>query len=476
MVKPSSVNVKVVVRCRPLFKKEMESGDQSVVEVLSENTIQAQDKTFHYDRVFPPQSTQDEIFTTVDQLVMDAIDGFNCTIFAYGQTGTGKTFTMQGPDEILHDFEQFSTEDAGIIPRAVQLVFDRLRTDYHDFTVNCSHLELYNEELIDLLGDGKTNLRILEDKKGVRVDGQEERHVRGPLEVLKLLQQGYRIRKTACTNLNDRSSRSHYILTMNIHTRVEKPEGDDILKLGKLNLVDLAGSENVGRSGVQGVNLKEAGMINQSLLTLSRVMIALLKKGASHVPYRESKLTRILQESLGGKTKTVLIATITPGLRSIEDTLSTLRYAKMAKQIENRPEVNQRAQRQLLGEKIAEIEKLKKQIIHESHQYVSNQASNYQQSLTELSSLVNHTITESSSQHEDNVESLNQLESFALCLVDKIRKQKEESERRQELLLNSLQQLTTKIELSEAQQNQETQSFLNFDHLTLKKGNSKGKR
>ncbi|KAL0225532.1 hypothetical protein RCL1_003444 [Eukaryota sp. TZLM3-RCL] len=428
--------IKVAVRIRPLSQKESAQSLNPIVEAdESKRSISVlnggQTQQFYFDGVFSSDTLQEQVYAFVHSSIEACLNGFNASIIAYGQTGTGKTYTMQGPDDILSNPERFSAEFAGIIPRAVQMVFDRLRRDFNDFTVTCSHLELYNEELIDLLGDGSTSLRILEDKKGVRVEGHEERHVRGPVEVFRLLQQGFALRKTAYTNLNERSSRSHCIFTMNIHTREVNSDGEDIVRLGKLNLVDLAGSENVGRSGAQGINLKEAGAINQSLLTLSRVIISLLKKGSTHVPYRESKLTRLLQESLGGKAKTVLIATVTPSSSSVDDTLNTLRYAKLAKQIENRPEVNQRRQKQLLNEKILEVENLKKQIVTESQKFLSEQAQKYNSQLSLLTSAVSSVFEQSTSNHFDNSQRLNSLEASVLNILEQIRIQKEEEAKKQ---------------------------------------------
>ncbi|KAL0229205.1 hypothetical protein GEMRC1_013825 [Eukaryota sp. GEM-RC1] len=476
----SNKNFKVVVRIRPPLDRELTPSYRNIVKVennnkrlIVKNTSETSDHSsssnappiFSFDHVFDHNSTQSDVFeSSAKDAVLSTLIGYNASIIAYGQTGTGKTYTMQGPDDILVSSELFSNEFAGVIPRAVQLVFDRLRSDFSDFTVTCSHLELYNEELIDLLGDGSTNLRILEDRKGVRVDGQEERHVRGPMEVLQLLQQGFKTRKTACTNLNERSSRSHCIFSMNIHTREVNSEGDDVVRLGKLNLVDLAGSENVGRSGAQGINLKEAGMINQSLLTLSRVIVSLLKKrGTTHVPYRESKLTRLLQESLGGRTKTVLVATISSSNLAVEDTLSTLRYAKLAKHIENKPEVNQRKQRQLLADKLAEIENMKKAMILEFQNFLSEQAPHYQNAFMELSQAFSVLSSHCAKEHDKRLDYFEKLEdSRAMDLPTTISNMKDTELDDYSQTVSSLEVFKTKLTSTEEEFNQFT-SGLNLD-------------
>jgi kinesin family protein 11 len=211
--------------------------------------------------------------------------------------------------------------EAGIIPRAVTQIFQTLEKTA-DYSVKVSFLELYNEELIDLLGNSSENIKIFEDhgRKGVTVFGLEEVVVSNASDIFKVLDRGLKMRQTAETNMNKNSSRSHCIFSVTIHTKEPTPEGEEVIKIGKLNLVDLAGSENVGRSGAQNQRKREAGAINQSLLTLGRVITALTEH-SPHVPYRESKLTRLLQDSLGGKTKTCIIATVSPGSSSLEETL-----------------------------------------------------------------------------------------------------------------------------------------------------------
>lgn len=292
--------------------------------------------------------------------------GFNCTIFAYGQTGTGKTYTMSGD---MTESLGLLAPEAGIIPRVLQALFNRLDSDGTENCVRCSFIELYNEELRDLLTpDENAKLKIFDDvsKKGhmtTLVQGMEERHITNAAEGIARLQEGSLRRQVAATKCNDLSSRSHTVFTITVHAKRAGGSGEDFISLGKLNLVDLAGSENIQRSGAENKRAAEAGLINKSLLTLGRVINALVDK-SSHIPYRESKLTRLLQDSLGGRTKTCIIATISPAKSNLEETISTLDYAFRAKNIRNKPQVNTLINKNaLLKEFTAEIEKLKTELI-----------------------------------------------------------------------------------------------------------------
>lgn len=246
-------------------------------------------------------------------------------------------------------------------------MFDELRLMKVEFTMRISYLELYNEELSDLLSsnDG-AQIRIYEDtkKKGsIIVQGLDEIPVRSPSDVFKQLEKGAEKRKMASTLMNAQSSRSHTIFSVHVHITEKSMDGEELVKSGKLNLVDLAGSENISKAGNEkGIRTRETVSINQSLLTLGRVITALVER-TPHVPYRESKLTRLLQESLGGRTKTSIIATISPGHKDLEETLSTLEYAHRAKNIQNRPELNQKVDKKIiLKEYTEEIDRLKRDL------------------------------------------------------------------------------------------------------------------
>lgn len=276
------------------------------------------------------------------------------------------------------------SDEAGIIPRVLQKLFEKLEADDTESLVKCSFIELYNEDLRDLLSaDESAKLKIYDDasKRGhisTVVQGMEEKHIKNAAEGIKVLQDGSLKRQVAATKCNDLSSRSHTVFT--ISTYVKKPNengADEYLSAGKLNLVDLAGSENIQRSGAENKRAAEAGLINKSLLTLGRVINALVDRSA-HIPYRESKLTRILQDSLGGRTKTCIIATISPAKSNLEETISTLDYAFRAKNIKNKPQMNPLLNKKtLLKEFSHEIEKLKSELISTRQRngvYLSNEA------------------------------------------------------------------------------------------------------
>ncbi|KAF5401539.1 Kinesin motor domain protein [Paragonimus heterotremus] len=343
-------NIRVAVRCRPLNKYELEKSALNCVTCTRDKiTVKERNttKVFTFDQVFNPYSKQIDVYNSmVAPVVEEILMGYNCTIFAYGQTGSGKTFTMTGERS---DKLRYAWEDdpmVGIIPRALSHLFENLEQTGADFSVRVSFLEVYNEELFDLLAITETNrLAIYDDvnrKGSVIVKGLREVVVLDKDNVHSVIERGLAKRQTASTLLNAQSSRSHSIFTVTVHIKeINEVSGEELLRIGKLHLVDLAGSESIGRSGAVDKRAREAGSINQSLLTLGRVITALVDH-TPHVPYRESKLTRLLQDSLGGKTKTSIIATISPSTLSLDETLSTLDYAHRAKNIENRPEINLR--------------------------------------------------------------------------------------------------------------------------------------
>ncbi|XRB22654.1 kinesin family member 11 [Pseudoscourfieldia marina] len=377
------VNVQVVLRCRPTSKDETARKLPQVVhcteqtrEVKLVQTLggKQMERTFTFDRVFGPNSRQQDVYdVAISPLVKEVLDGYNCTVFAYGQTGTGKTYTMEG-EKLEHGV---LTSGSGVIPRAVSMIFNELESAEAEYSVKVSFMELYNEEITDLLApevdilaakpkvvDHTRSLALMEDKSGsVQVRGIEERIVKTESEIFAVLTQGSDRRRTAETKLNHQSSRSHSLFTITIHTKESTPEGEELIKCGKLNLVDLAGSENIGRSGAKDARAREAGEINKSLLTLGRVITALVDHHG-YVPYRDSKLTRLLRDSLGGRTKTCIIATVSPSNHCYEETQSTLDYAHRAKNIRNRPEVNMKMTKHAhIKDLTGEIERLKVDLI-----------------------------------------------------------------------------------------------------------------
>ncbi|KAF9532996.1 P-loop containing nucleoside triphosphate hydrolase protein [Crepidotus variabilis] len=397
-------HIQVIIRCRGRSEREMQESSPGIVQIDGPKTkdltietatpvsslgviTSAPSRTYPFDIVFGPEANQSMIYyDVVGPMLEEVLMGYNCTLFAYGQTGTGKTYTMQG--DLSPTPMGNPAANAGVIPRVLFKLFHELEKSYTDFVVKISFVELYNEELRDLLAtdlqaptaltqpmgmaakDAKQandgGLKIFDEankRGGVIIQGLEEIAVRDSKHALALLTKGSERRQIAATKFNDHSSRSHSIFTITVHLKEKTNMGDDLLKVGKLNLVDLAGSENIGRSGAENKRAREAGMINQSLLTLGRVINALVDK-AQHVPYRESKLTRLLQDSLGGRTKTCIIATVSPARSNLEETLSTLDYALRAKSIRNKPELNQRMTRNsLLKEYVAEIDRLKADLL-----------------------------------------------------------------------------------------------------------------
>ncbi|SPO32787.1 related to KIP1 - kinesin-related protein [Ustilago trichophora] len=367
---PRCQQIDVAIEPAPVSSASLLASSSNLVQESS-----TRQKSYHFDQVFGPEADQGMVYQdVVGPILQEVMSGYNCTIFAYGQTGTGKTHTMEG--DLTSQMGTYSSE-AGIIPRSLYRLFHTLELSKEDYSVKATFIELYNEELRDLLSlepsaaessssataskDSHHTLRMYDDArgKGVVIQGLEEVALKDAAHGLAVLRRGSQKRQIAATNCNEQSSRSHSVFTMTVFIKDKGSRGEDVLKIGKLNLVDLAGSENIGRSGAQNGRAREAGMINQSLLTLGRVINALVEKN-SHIPYRESKLTRLLQESLGGRTKTCIIATVSQERANIEETLSTLDYALRAKSIKNRPELNTRMTRSaLIKEYVFEIERLK---------------------------------------------------------------------------------------------------------------------
>ncbi|GMS84082.1 hypothetical protein PENTCL1PPCAC_6257, partial [Pristionchus entomophagus] len=363
-------NVAVAIRVRPPNEKEAKETVVVKTDPI-DRSVTMRNKVFsNFDRVYGQNSRQSDIYKElVKKQVDDVLRGYNCTIFAYGQTGTGKTFTMEGGEgSIEGDWE--TDETTGIIPRSAQHIFTELSAKTGiEYIVRLSYVEIYNEEMIDLLAstssDDKHLIRLFEDpaKKGsIVIHGVEDIPVRCRDDVYRLLKQGTERRRTAETFMNKRSSRSHSVLTISVLIRESLPSGEELVKQGKLRLVDLAGSENIGRSGAEGKRAKEAGNINTSLLALGRVINA-LTTNAIHVPYRESKLTRLLQDSLGGSSITTIIATLSPVNSNFEESVSTLEYAHRAMNIKNKPEVNENVNKKdLFKEYSGQIERLMREL------------------------------------------------------------------------------------------------------------------
>uniref|UniRef100_A0A8C5P1G0 Kinesin-like protein KIF17 n=1 Tax=Jaculus jaculus TaxID=51337 RepID=A0A8C5P1G0_JACJA len=360
----ASESVKVVVRCRPMNQRERELRCQPVVTVDSargqcfiQNPGAADEppKQFTFDGAYYVDHFTEQIYNEIAYPLVEGVtEGYNGTIFAYGQTGSGKSFTMQG----LQD----PPCQRGIIPRAFEHVFESVQcAENTKFLVRASYLEIYNEDVRDLLGtDTKQKLELKEHpEKGVYVKGLSMHTVHSVAQCERVMETGWKNRAVGYTLMNKDSSRSHSIFTISIEIYAVDERGKDHLCAGKLNLVDLAGSERQSKTGATGERLKEATKINLSLSALGNVISALVDGRCKHIPYRDSKLTRLLQDSLGGNTKTLMVACLSPADNNYDESLSTLRYANRAKNIKNKPRINEDPKDALLRQYQEEIKRLK---------------------------------------------------------------------------------------------------------------------
>ncbi|KAL3252325.1 hypothetical protein MRX96_017648 [Rhipicephalus microplus] len=395
-------SVKVVVRCRPMNAKEREQKCQNVVRidcVAGQCTLtnpadrSAPAKTFCFDGAYDSNSTTEQIYDDIVYPIVESVsEGYNGTVFAYGQTGCGKSFSMQGAPR--------APQQKGIIPRSFEHVFEAIAAaDSSKYLVHASYLEIYNEDVRDLLAeDTRKRLDLKEHPdKGVYVPGLSLVPVHDVSSCESVMERGWRNRSVGATLMNADSSRSHSIFT--IHLEQMELNARNSIRTGKLNLVDLAGSERQAKTGASGERLREATKINLSLSALGNVISALVDGRSKHIPYRDSKLTRLLQDSLGGNTRTLMLACISPADVNYDETLSTLRYASRAKNIQNRPCVNEDPKDALLREYRQELERLKQLlsggIVHghaggvvcdaRSNSEVVNQLKNdYEAQMTEL--------------------------------------------------------------------------------------------
>ncbi|XP_036989005.1 chromosome-associated kinesin KIF4A isoform X3 [Artibeus jamaicensis] len=352
------IPVKVALRCRPLVPKEISEGCQMCLSFVpgEPQVVVGNDKSFTYDFVFDPSTEQEEVFNTaVAPLIKGIFKGYNATVLAYGQTGSGKTYSMGG----AYTAEQENEPTVGVIPRVIQMLFKEIdkKSDF-EFTLKVSYLEIYNEEILDLLcppREKASQINIREDpKEGIKIVGLTEKTVLVALDTVSCLEQGNNCRTVASTAMNSQSSRSHAIFTISIEQRKKNDKNSSFRS--KLHLVDLAGSERQKKTKAEGDRLKEGININRGLLCLGNVISALGddKKGG-FVPYRDSKLTRLLQDSLGGNSHTLMIACVSPADSNLEETLNTLRYADRARKIKNKPVVN-------IDPQTAELNHLKRQV------------------------------------------------------------------------------------------------------------------
>ncbi|KAL0829505.1 hypothetical protein ABMA28_003025 [Loxostege sticticalis] len=347
--------VKVVVRCRPLSEKEKNEGYDEVVKVWPERGAvqvynpKGQDKLFTYDAAYDCTADTQTIYDEmVRPLVASVLDGFNGCVFAYGQTGTGKTHTMEG-----------TPDHEGVIPRTFRHIWAHIEnTASPDVThlVSCSYVELYLEDVRDLLAKDCKKLTIRgQELNGFYIPEMTSIVCKSAAEMVRVMRAGNRNRAAGRTDMNEHSSRSHAVFLVTVETA---HRATNRIRVGKLNLVDLAGSERQRKTGASAERLREASRINQALSSLGNVISA-LAENSPHVPYRDSKLTRILQDSLGGNSKTIMIANIGPASYNYDETITTLRYAHRAKAIKNKPIRNEDPKDAKLREYQAEIERLR---------------------------------------------------------------------------------------------------------------------
>uniref|UniRef100_H2ZTY9 Kinesin-like protein n=1 Tax=Latimeria chalumnae TaxID=7897 RepID=H2ZTY9_LATCH len=329
-------NIRVLCCICPIKLEDGDGPDAcSVVSVDPQDdsilhmSYQGKATMFKMDKVFPPQASQEEVFQEVQPLVTSCIDGFNVCIFAYGQTSSGKTYTMQGPPE-----------NPGINQRALHLLFSEVvrKVPDWDYIIKVSMVEIYNEALRrDLLGKDlhkKLEIKLSPDRSGrLYVPGLTEFTVTNVMDINRVLHFGHTNRTTECTNLSEHSARSHALLIISIHG-VNSSTG--IETCGKLNLVDLAGSEHVGRSGAEGSSLQETQCINKSLSVLGDVIYALRYK-PGHIPFRNSKLTYLLQDSLKGDSKTLMMVQASPMEKDVNETVCSLTFAQRVRSVELGP-------------------------------------------------------------------------------------------------------------------------------------------
>ena len=348
--KKNSYNILVAVRCRPLNKKEKEISEKETVTIIDQkiiklkdpngflnpNNIRAKEKILTYDFAFNSLVTQEQIFNcTIKTLINDILNGYNATVFAYGATGAGKTYTMLGNDD-----------NPGIMILTLRELFRSiLLYQNRNYIIKLWYIEIYNENIRDLLANNNENLELREDpNKGIIINNVTEIITNSSEDILNLLKMGNKNRTTEETNANEASSRSHAILNIMVSYKEKDLNENKEIKYAKLNLIDLAGSERASVTKNKGMRLIEGANINKSLLTLGNCINALSEKSEKgskiYIPYRDSKLTRLLKDSLGGNSRTIMIANISPFIYNFDDTYNTLKYAERAKCIKTKVKLN----------------------------------------------------------------------------------------------------------------------------------------
>ncbi|VAI22438.1 unnamed protein product [Triticum turgidum subsp. durum] len=380
-----TATLQVAVKCRPLTDNESRRS-RHIIQVIDDKNVavldpdiskgyldliqnRTKEKRYSFDHVYAPGCSNTDVYKNISPTVLGVVQGLNVTVFAYGSTGSGKTYTMVG-----------SRSDPGLMVLSFRTIFDQIKKDDSSdtFEVSCSYLEVYNEVIYDLLEKSSGHLELREDPEhGIIVAGLRRIKVHSADKILELLNIGNSRRKTESTEANATSSRSHAVLEITVRRKQKGKYGSQVLR-GKLALVDLAGSERASETNNFGQKLRDGANINKSLLALANCINALgkqNKKGLAYVPYRNSKLTRILKDGLSGNSRTVMIATISPADDQYHHTTNTLKYADRAKEIkthvhknigtiDNHVEDYQRMIENLQGE----VSQLKKELADKEHQ------------------------------------------------------------------------------------------------------------
>ena len=341
----TSENIKVCVRIRPLSFQEQSRNDKKCVENFSSDQLIYSNKnirkSYTYNLVFNENSSQEDVFfaCSINKLLDNAMEGYSITIFAYGQTGSGKTYTIMGREDSINEKILSNEQYSGILPKSVKYIWSTINNKREKFYIKASFLEIYNEQINDLLNPNNYNLQIRwKEKEGFFVEGLTILICKTPEDIVDIILEGTKNRKKGSHDLNKDSSRSHSILTIYIISEIENT-GETYKKYGKISFVDLAGSERLKETHSQGGMLKETGNINKSLFVLGKVISSLTDKKNSkqHIPYRDSKLTMLLMDSIGGTSKTLMIACVSPSDVYADETMSTLNYASRTMNIKNKP-------------------------------------------------------------------------------------------------------------------------------------------
>ena len=341
----NSENIKVCLRIRPMSLQEKSRNDTSCIEPVSNDQLILSHKnlrrSYTFNIVFAPESSQEDIFfnCSIDKLIDSALDGYSVTIFAYGQTGSGKTYTIMGRDDAINEKILSNNKFSGIMPKSIKYIWSTVGNRQQKYYIKVSFLEIYNEQINDLLNPTNTNLQIRWDQKqGFFVEGLLVIECKKPQDIVEIILQGTKNRKKGSHDLNKDSSRSHTILTVYLISEYNSG-GESYKKYGKISFVDLAGSERLKETNSKGGMLKETGNINKSLFVLGKVISSLTDKKNTnqHIPYRDSKLTMLLMDSIGGTAKTLMIACVSPSSVYSDETMSTLNYASRTMNIKNKP-------------------------------------------------------------------------------------------------------------------------------------------